>query len=94
MIKVNKAMVESYARNLLGQVIAAATIVSGVTHVSFANFGSHEWGLVANTLWASLVPVAIRYANKKDPAFGIVAQAATDAVTEKIAKATKTSKKA
>lgn len=94
MIKVNKAMVESYARNLLGQVVAAATIVSATTHVSFASFGSHEWALVANTLWASLVPVALRYANKKDPAFGIVAQAATDVVTEKITKATKTSKKA
>ena len=88
-MKINQALIESYARNLLGQVIGAATIVSATTHVSLSNFGSHELLLVANALWASLVPVALRYANKKDPAFGLVAQVATEAVTKKIKKAAK-----
>jgi len=70
----NKAMIESYVRNLAGQVIGAVTIV---LHTSGAatplDFGSSEWLLVANALWASLVPVAIRFFNKKDPAFGRIA---------------------
>lgn len=83
-MKINQAMIESYARNLLGQVIGAATIVAATTHVSISSFGGHEWLLVANSLWASLVPVALRYVNKKDPAFGMVAQLATQAVTKKL----------
>ena len=88
-MKINQAMIESYARNLLGQIIGAATIVSATTHVSIANFGSHEIALVANALWASLVPVALRYVNKKDPAFGLIATAAAETVTKKIKKVAK-----
>jgi hypothetical protein len=88
-MKINQALIESYARNLLGQVIAAATIVSTTSHVSIVNFGVHQWGLVANALWGSLVPVILRFVNKKDPAFGLVAQQATDAVTQTIANKTK-----
>lgn len=89
MNKINSAMIESYVRNLVGQVIGAATIVSATTHVSIANFGGHEVLLVANALWASLVPVALRYVNKKDPAFGMIAQAATAVATKKLDSATK-----
>lgn len=88
-MKINQAMIESYVRNLLGQVIGAATIVSATTHVSISSFGSHEMLLVANALWASLVPVALRYVNKKDPAFGLIASAAAETVTKKIKKAAK-----
>jgi hypothetical protein len=70
-MKINQALVESYARNLLGQVIAAVTIVSQTSHVGVANFGSHQWSLVANALWGSLVPVALRFINKNDSAFGL-----------------------
>ena len=83
-MKINQALIESYVRNLLGQVIAAATIVSTTSHVSIINFGSHQWSLVANSLWGSLVPVILRFVNKKDPAFGLVAEQATDAVTSKL----------
>jgi len=83
-MKINQALIESYARNLLGQVIAAATIVSTTSHVSIINFGSHQWSLVANSLWGSLVPVILRFVNKKDPAFGLVAEQATDAVSAKL----------
>jgi hypothetical protein len=89
-MKINQALIESYVRNLLGQVIAAATIVSGTSGISNPlNFHAHQWGLVANSLWGSLVPVVLRFVNKKDPAFGIVAQDVADVATAKINKATK-----
>ena len=70
----NKAAIESYARNLLGQVIGAVMIVTQTSNISSPlDFGSGEWLLVANALWASLIPVALRWANSKDPAFGRVA---------------------
>jgi hypothetical protein len=93
-MKINQAMIESYVRNLLGQVVVSAAIVSSATHVGLFSFGTHEWALVANTLWASLVPVVLRFVNKKDPAFGWVAEQATSTVTKKIdSVATKTTKK-
>ena len=52
-------------------------------------FGTGEWLLVANALWASLVPVALRYVNKKDPAFGLVAKTAADHITELLAASAK-----
>ena len=88
-MKINQALIQSYVRNLLGQVIAAATIVSSTSHISMVNFGSAQWALVANSLWASLVPVILRYVNKNDSAFGLVAEQATSAVTETLAKKTK-----
>jgi hypothetical protein len=48
---------------------------------------------VANALWASLIPVIIRWVNKKDPAFGAVAEAAAKEVTKKISTAATTAKK-
>lgn len=85
----NKAMIESYLRNLLGQVVGSAVVVSQATGVSLAEFGQHEYLLVANALWASLVPVVIRYAKKSDPAFGLVAEVAVAEVTKKVNTATK-----
>ena len=68
----NKAMLESYARNLLGQVLGAVTIVMSTSNLtSPLDFGKAQWMLVANAVWASLVPVALRYVNKKDAAFGL-----------------------
>lgn len=91
----SKAMLESYARNLLGQIIGAITIVMAAEGLSTPiEFGQHEWLLVANAIWASLVPVAIRYANKKDAAFGRFATIAIAEVTKKIeAEAKKPAKK-
>lgn len=86
----NKAMIESYLRNLLGQVIGAVTIVmqtSGISNPS--DFSQHEWLLVANAIWASLVPVALRYAKKSDPAFGLIAEIAVKEVETKLNKAVK-----
>lgn len=81
----NKAMIESYVRNLVGQVFGAIVIVSQTSGVaSPVDFGSSEWLLVANALWASLVPVALRFINKKDAAFGLVAEKAAAEVSKKL----------
>jgi len=81
----NKAAIESYVRNLVGQVIGAVMIVMQTEGVaSPLEFGSGEWMLVANALWASLIPVALRWANKKDPAFGRVAEGVAAEVAKKL----------
>lgn len=91
----NKAMIESYLRNLLGSVLGAITIVMGSTGaVSPLEFTGSEWLLVANALWASAVPTVLRWVNKKDPAFGLVAKAAAATVTKKLEEATAEAKKA
>jgi hypothetical protein len=95
--KMNKAVIESYLRNLLGQVIGAIMIVMQTSGVSTPiDFGGSEWLLVANALWASLIPVILRWVNKTDPAFGVVATAVTSSVSKKLsdsAKASSTKKK-
>jgi hypothetical protein len=88
----NKALIESYVRNLIGQVVGAVMIVAQTSNIaSPLDFGQGEWLLVANALWASLVPVALRFINKKDPAFGIVAEKAASEVSKKITTAAKKS---
>ena len=92
----NKAALESYLRNLLGQAIGAIVIVgqtSGI--VSPVEFGLGEWLLVANALWASAIPTLLRWINAKDPAFGRVAEVVVAEVGKKLAsEAAKTKKKA
>lgn len=89
-----KSAIESYARNLLGQVFGAVTIVMSTSGLSSPlEFGSGEWLLVANALWASAVPTLIRWFNKKDPAFGKVAQAVAAEATKKLDEAAKKAKK-
>jgi hypothetical protein len=91
----NKAALESYLRNLAGQVIGAVMIVSQTSGVgSPLDFGSGEWLLVANALWASIIPTALRWVNKKDPAFGRIAAVAAAEVTKKLAAETAKAKKA
>ena len=90
MKNINKAMVESYVRNLIGSVFGAMVIVSQTSGLDMPfGFGKGEWLLVANSLWASLVPVAIRYVNKKDPAFGFIAEKTASEVSKKIVSAAK-----
>lgn len=52
-----KAMLASYARSVLGAAVAA-----------YASTGDTKAAL--NALWAALLPVAVRYFNPKDTAFG------------------------
>ena len=90
----NKAMLESYVRNLLGQVVAGVVVVSSATGVgSPLDFGQSEWLLVANSLWASAIPTLLRWVNKKDPAFGPFAETATATITKKISTAASKKKK-
>lgn len=84
----NKALIESYARNLLGQVIGATMIVIQTSGISSPlEFGSSEWLLVANALWASLVPTALRWVNAKDPAFGRIAKSTLTEISKKLSAA-------
>lgn len=84
----NKTAIESYLRNLVGQVIGAVMIVSQTSGIaSPLEFASGEWLLVANALWASIIPTALRWLNKKDPAFGRVAEGVAAEVAKKLQKA-------
>ena len=91
---INKAAIESYVRNLLGQVIGATMIVAQTSGIaSPLEFGSGEWLLVANALWASIIPTALRWLNKKDPAFGRVAEVVAKEAGKKLDTAAKAAKK-
>jgi hypothetical protein len=90
----NKAMIDSYLRNLAGQVIGAIMIVSQTSGVSTPlDFSGAEWLLVANAVWASLIPTVIRYLNTKDPAFGRVAEVAAVEISKKLSTAAASAKK-
>lgn len=81
-----KAVIASYGRSVLSAALAAISVITASTNLSPIDFGASEWAQVANALWAGLVPVLLRYANKKDPAFGLVAESATTSVTKKLTK--------
>jgi hypothetical protein len=90
----NKTALESYLRNLAGQVIGAILIVSQASGLgSPLDFGGAEWLLVANALWASIIPTAIRWLNTKDPAFGRVAEVVAVEVGKKLSTAAASAKK-
>jgi len=85
-----KAALDSYLRNLLGVVLALVTTTMASAGVaSPLDFGAGEWLTVANGLWAAAVPTLLRYVNKKDPAFGLVAAAVATGVSAKLDTATK-----
>ena len=94
----NKAMIDSYLRNLLGVVLALVTTAMASAGVaSPLDLGAGEWLGVLNGVWAAAVPTLIRYLNTKDPAFGKVAEAVAAEVSKKIeveAKKATTTKKA
>lgn len=90
-----KSALDSYLRNLLGVVLALVTTTMASAGVaSPLDFGLGEWLTIANGLWAAAVPTLIRYVNKKDPAFGLVAQVTAQAVTAKLETAAKEATKA
>jgi hypothetical protein len=90
----NKAILDSYLRNLLGVVLALVTTTMASAGVSSPlDFGAGEWLTVANGLWAAAVPTLLRYVNKKDPAFGLVAAAVATGVSAKLDTATKAAAK-
>ncbi len=91
----NKAMIESYLRNLLGVVLALVTAAMANAGVaSPLDLDASQWLTVLNGVWAAAIPTVIRYLNTKDPAFGKVAEVAAVAVSAKIEKAATNAKKA
>jgi type IV secretory pathway TrbD component len=85
-----KTMLDSYARNLLGVVLALVTTTMASAGLSSPlDFGTSEWLTVANGLWAAAVPTLLRYINKQDPAFGLVAEVAAKEVSKKLSEAAK-----
>lgn len=89
----NKAMIESYLRNLFGVVLAL--VVTAMTNAGVASpveLSTADWLTVANGLWAAAVPTLLRYVNKKDPAFGRVAKVAAAEVSKKLDEAAKAEK--
>ena len=62
----NKAMLASYGRaflaTALGAIFATGKLPTQLTGA--------EWLAIANTIWIAVIPVAIRYLNPNDPAFG------------------------
>ncbi len=93
-MKLNKAALDSYGRHLLGAVIAAVAAIGALTGKSPVDFASGDWWAVANSVWVAMVPVAMRYFNTKDPAFGKVAEAVAKEVGKKINSKSSPSKKA
>lgn len=85
-----KTMLDSYLRNLLGVVLALVTTTMASAGVaSPLDFGTSEWLIVANGLWAAAVPTLIRYVSKKDPSFGLVAEVAAKEVSKKLSESAK-----
>lgn len=94
MNKQTKTMLDSYLRNLLGvALVLITTTMSNAGVSSPLDFGSAEWLTVANGLWAAAIPTLLRYINKQDPSFGLVAEVAAKQVSAKIAKAASAAKK-
>lgn len=88
-----RSMLESYARNLAGQIAAAIVLVG--QGASPTTFTASQWADVSNVLWTTLIPVALRYINKKDPSFGLIAKPLLEGAKKETAKAIKkTAKKA
>jgi hypothetical protein len=52
-----KAIIASYARSVLGAAVATYT-------------ATQDWKLTLNALWAAALPVAMRFLNPNDHAFG------------------------
>lgn len=95
MTEQNKAMLDSYLRNLLGVVLALITTAMASAGVaSPLELGVGEWLGVLNGVWAAAVPTVLRYLNKKDPAFGKIAEAVAAEVSKKISDAAKPTAKA
>lgn len=70
MTKKTASVLASYARSALASVLAAAVTVSSSTGKIPTAWNDAEWMSLINVLWIAAIPVAIRWLNPKDPAFG------------------------
>lgn len=53
----NKKMIASYGRSVLGAAVATYA-------------ATNDWSMALNSLWAALIPVAMRFLNPGDNSFG------------------------
>ena len=83
-----KAMLASYGRSFLAAITTAFMITGG----DILALDSDALKAILAAGISAVLPVAIRAANPKDPAFGKIADGVTDAVVKKIT-AKKTAKK-
>jgi len=83
-VKINQAMIESYLRHLAGAVFSAIVTVSTISEKAPTAFNTEDWYSVLNALWVAVLPVLVRYFNKKDAAFGVIASSVGEEVSKKI----------
>lgn len=62
----NKELVYSYLRSFLATCLGA---VFAIGKLPF-DFTATDWRSVANAVWIAVIPVAMRYLNPNDSAFG------------------------
>lgn len=67
----NKALLASYGRSLLATIVTAIFVVAQSGGKLPFEFSAQDWYAVANAVWIAVVPVAIRYLNPNDTAFGV-----------------------
>jgi hypothetical protein len=73
--ELNKAMINSYARNVIGALLGAViTVVTLKDYASPLDLKGEDWQAVAHVLWAGAVPTLMRFFNTKDSAFGRTAK--------------------
>jgi hypothetical protein len=62
-----KNAIYSYLRALLATILTAIFVVGKLP----TDFTAQDWIGVANAVWIAVIPVAIRWLNPNDTAFGI-----------------------
>ena len=73
--RLNKAMINSYARNVIGALLGAViTVVTLKDYASPLDLKGEDWQAIAHVLWAGAVPTLMRFINTKDSAFGRTAK--------------------
>ena len=93
MTKVQKAMLASYGRSFLASMVTAFMATGG----DLLNLDGDSAKAILAAGIASVLPVALRYINKQDPAFGKVAEIVAKEGMKKLTKKTtakKSTKKA
>ncbi len=68
----NKVLINSYMRNLVGSLFGAVVaVISAKGYSSPFDLKTSDWQAVAHVLWAGALPTLLRYFNVNDSAFGL-----------------------
>ena len=84
MTKVQKAMLASYGRSFLASMVTAFMATGG----DLLSLDGDSAKVILAAGIASVLPVALRYINKQDPAFGKVADVVAQEAMKKLTKTT------